>query len=278
VNYQHAFHAGNFADVHKHVVLLAILDYLKTKSSPFFVLDTHAGRGSYDLSSEAARRGGEWQQGIGKVMSRSYDLAEINHYVDAVKQYQSKSAEIQRYPGSPLLIAHSLRNQDRGHCFELNPIEAEALTMTLPGNARIAVSASDGYAALKSQLPPKENRGLVLIDPPYEVADEYTKLFDALLLAHKRWRNGIYCVWYPIKAGSTSQRFLQRMQQSGIKKILTLELNIRPPDSPLGLNGSGLMIINPPYRLDERMRVVLPFLHTALSEGGGVRVEWLVGE
>jgi 23S rRNA (adenine2030-N6)-methyltransferase len=277
VNYQHAFHAGNFADVHKHVVLLAVLEYLKTKPAPFFVLDTHAGRGFYDLSGEQASRGGEWQQGIQRLLSRSQSLSEINLYVDIVKRFRVASAH--RYPGSPVLIGESLRDSDRATMCELNQLESEALTRATRRYDRVTVSTSDGYAALKAQLPPKENRGLVLIDPPYEDSDEFSKLFDALLLAHKRWRNGIYCVWYPIKVGGGSQRFLQRMQQSGIRKQLLLELCVHPIDSPLGLNGSGLLIINPPYQLDERMQQVLPALHSMLAQDGGeTKVEWWVGE
>jgi 23S rRNA (adenine2030-N6)-methyltransferase len=279
VNYLHAFHAGNFADVHKHIVLLMLLEHLRKKPKSFFVLDTHAGRGLYDLKSAEAQRGGEWRDGVAKVIASSAKTPEIAAYSQAIQQSPSGERALRFYPGSPLLIAGQLRDNDRAVFVEQQPEEAAALKNELQGRARVSVLNQDGYAALK-QLPPKENRGLVLIDPPFEVADEFERLAKAMLFGLERWPNGMFCAWYPIKAGGAHLKFQRQLKDAGLKKLLLSEFNIKPPDSPLGLNGSGLLIANPPYQLDERMREVLPALHRVLSAdgGGNVRVEWLVGE
>ncbi|MBC7983324.1 MAG: 23S rRNA (adenine(2030)-N(6))-methyltransferase RlmJ [Candidatus Obscuribacterales bacterium] len=284
MNYSHAFHAGNFADVHKHIVLLALLEHLHKKPTPFFVLDTHAGRGVYDLTSTEAERSGEWRSGISRLLAAPIDVPEVTNYLCHVQHAQAtvatSSSTARFYPGSPLLIAGQLRNGDRAVFVEKHPLEAEALKATLHRYSHIAVLTQDGYAALKAELPPKENRGLVLIDPPYEAADEFMQLADALRMALKRWSNGTYCVWYPIKAGGAHERFLQQLRAAGIKKLLLVELSVKPADSPLGLNGSGLLIVNPPYQLDARMQAILPQLQRvlALEKVGDVRIEWLAGE
>ena len=274
MNYRHAFHAGNFADVHKHVVLLALLEHLHKKPKPFFFLDTHAGRGLYDLQSSEAARGGEWQTGIGRIRALSPPLPALEHYLALVK------SDGYLYPGSPLIATEMLRENDRAVLVEKNPDEAAALKEALGRIRHVSVLAEDGYIALKGQLPPKENRGLVLIDPPYENDTEFADVARALQIALSRWPNGIYCVWYPIKLGNAERRLHRTLVDAGIKKLLLLELNIRPGDSPLGLNGSGLLIINPPYQLDEQMLVLLPQLHHALvpEQTGGVRVHWLATE
>jgi 23S rRNA (adenine2030-N6)-methyltransferase len=279
VNYLHAFHAGNFADVHKHIVLLMLLEHLRKKPKSFFVLDTHAGRGLYDLKSDEAQRGDEWQGGVAKVVASQLNVPEITAYLQAIQRSPSGERALRFYPGSPLLIAQGLRDNDRAVFVEQQPEEAAALKNELRGRARVSVLAEDGYAAIKANLPPKENRGLVLIDPPFEVADEFERLAKALIFGLDRWPNGMFCAWYPIKADASHTRFHQQLKSSGLKKLLISEFNIKPPDSPLGLNGSGLLIANPPYQLDERMREMLPALRRVLStDGGNVRVEWLVGE
>jgi 23S rRNA (adenine2030-N6)-methyltransferase len=272
VNYRHAFHAGNFADVHKHVVLVALLTHLHKKAKPFFFLDTHAGRGLYDLQSTEARRGGEWLNGIGRL--RSKPLPELTLYLEIT------GSTAQSYPGSPLIAAEMLRENDRAVFVEKQPVEAAALRVELGRRPHVTVIDDDGYISLKAQLPPRENRGLVLIDPPFENDSEFADVTRALQMAIARWPNGMYCVWYPIKPGSAQSRMHRALVDAGLKKLLLLELNILPSDSPLGLNGSGLLIVNPPYQLDDQMRSLMPQLHSVLSpEGsGGVRVEWLAGE
>lgn len=275
MNYRHAFHAGNFADVHKHVVLLALLERLKQKPKPLFYLDTHAGRGGYDLRGEDATRGGEWREGIARLAGRPLRSADLVRYAQAT---HAADAPPTRYPGSPLLALGALRADDRAVLIEQQPAEAQALKQATQGRRNVAVICGDGYAALKSHLPPRENRGLVLIDPPYEADTEFADAERALRFGLTRWPNGVFALWYPIKAGAQSQRLNAMLQASGLRKLLRLELTVRPADSPIGLNGSGLVIANPPWKFDSEMRDTLDELHTALGDQGAARVEWLVGE
>lgn len=277
MNYRHAFHAGNFADVHKHVVLLALLERLKQKPKPLVYLDTHAGRGWYDLRAEDATRGAEWREGIARLAGRPARSADLLRYLQAT---HAAGATPTRYPGSPVLALDALRDGDRAVLVEQQPAEAQALKQSTPGKRSVAVVCGDGYAALKTYLPPRENRGLVLIDPPYEADTEFADAQQALRLGLSRWPNGVFALWYPIKAGAQAQRLNAALQASGLRKLLRLELTVRPADSPLGLNGSGLVIANPPWRFDGEIAEALAEVHDALApEGtGGSRVEWLVGE
>jgi 23S rRNA (adenine2030-N6)-methyltransferase len=275
VNYRHAFHAGNFADVHKHVVLLALLERLKQKPKPLLYLDTHAGRGSYDLRAEDATRGGEWREGIARLAGRPVRSADLLRYLQAT---HATSATPTCYPGSPLVALGALREGDRAVLVEQQPAEAQALKQATSGRRNVAIVCGDGYAALKTYLPPRENRGLVLIDPPYEADTEFADAEQALRLGLSRWPNGVFALWYPIKAGAQSQRLNAALQTSGLRKLLRLELTVRPADSPIGLNGSGLVIANPPWKFDGEIREALEELHAVLGGNGASRVDWLVGE
>ena len=275
MNYRHAFHAGNFADVHKHVVLLALLERLKQKSKPLFYLDTHAGRGGYDLRAEDATRGGEWREGIARLAGRPLRSADLLRYVQAT---HAAGAAPTHYPGSPLVALGALREGDRAVLVEQQPAEAQALKLATQGWRDVAVVCGDGYAALKTYLPPRENRGLVLIDPPYEAESELADAERALRFGLSRWPNGVFALWYPIKAGAQSQRLNAALKASGLRKLLRLELTVRPADSPIGLNGSGLVIANPPWKLDVELREALEELHAALEGKGGSTVDWLAGE
>jgi 23S rRNA (adenine2030-N6)-methyltransferase len=275
VNYRHAFHAGNFADVHKHVVLLALLERMKQKPKPLFFLDTHAGRGWYDLRAEDATRGGEWREGIARLAGRPAQSADLLRYLQATN---AAGPPPTRYPGSPLLALDALRDGDRAVLVEQQPAEAQALKQSTHGKRNVAVVCGDGYAALNTYLPPRENRGLVLIDPPYEADTEFADAERALRLGLARWPNGLFALWYPIKAGAQAQRLNAALQASGLRKLLRLELTVRPGDSPIGLNGSGLVIANPPWKFDGEIADALAEVHAALGEAGGSRVEWLVGE
>ena len=281
MNYRHAFHAGNFADVHKHVVLLALLERLQRKPKPLFYLDTHAGRGWYDLSSADATRGNEWQNGIGRLSQSGSTSADLRRYLDAVTSPEEIGAVgPRRYPGSPLLAMRALRKEDRIVLVEKQIAEAQVLEQSTRGRRGTSVVCGDGYAALKTYLPPRENRGLVLIDPPYESENEFTQVERALLLGLNRWPNGMFAVWYPIKATREVARLHASLQNSGLKKLLLVELSVRPADSPLGLNGSGLIIANPPWQFDTEIFPSLREAHAALAPdgAGGVNVRWLVGE
>lgn len=281
MNYRHAFHAGNFADVHKHIVLLALLERLKRKPKPLFYLDTHAGRGWYDLASADAMRGNEWQDGIGRVSSINRPSPDLRRYLDAVSSPEDIAGSgARRYPGSPVLAVRELRPGDRIVLVEKQITEAQALDHSTRGRRGVSVVCGDGYAALKTYLPPRENRGLVLIDPPYESENEFTQVERALHLGLGRWSNGVFALWYPVKAGRETQRLHAALQSSSLRKLLLVELSVRPADSPLGLNGSGLIIANPPWQFDAEILPSLREAHNALAPdgAGGVDVRWLVPE
>jgi 23S rRNA (adenine2030-N6)-methyltransferase len=281
MNYRHAFHAGNFADVHKHVVLLAVLARLTRKPTPLFFLDTHAGRGLYDLHSEDAARGNEWREGVGRLHEARPANPDLAAYLQAVTEASGKTArQFRQYAGSPLLALRVLRDIDRVVFVEQQPQEARALERSLPRRRGMSVIAGDGHASLKTYLPPKENRGLVFIDPPYEAEDEFAALEKALRFGLERWPNGVFAAWYPIKADGEYRRFQASLQQSGLRKLLLLDFHLKPADSPVGLNGSGMLIANPPWQLDTAMREALDELLLLLSpeKTGSVRIEWLAGE
>jgi 23S rRNA (adenine2030-N6)-methyltransferase len=281
VNYRHAFHAGNFADVHKHVVLLALLERLKRKPTPLFFLDTHAGRGRYDLHSPDATRSDEWRDGVGRLHGVDAKSPDVRNYMLAAGLPKAQAEQpVRQYSGSPVLAIEALRSGDRAVFVEQQPIEARVLEQSLPRRRNTSVVCGDGYAALKTYLPPRENRGLVLIDPPYESEREFAEVDRAMNFGLRRWPNGMFAAWYPIKAGPDWQRLHAGLKQSGLRKLLLLELSIRPADSPIGLNGSGLIVANPPWQFDVEMQAVSQELHRllALEGSGGTRIEWLVEE
>jgi 23S rRNA (adenine2030-N6)-methyltransferase len=277
VNYRHAFHAGNFADVHKHIVLLALLERLKRKPKPLFYLDTHAGRGGYELGTQDAMRGGEWREGIARLAGRPARAVDLARYLEAT---QAVAGMPTFYPGSPLVALDALREGDRAVLVEQQSAEAQALKEATHRRREVAVVCGDGYGALKAYLPPRENRGLVLIDPPYETDTEFPDVERGLRFGLERWPNGVFALWYPIKAGMQSQRLNAALQASGLRKLLRLELTVRPGDSPIGLNGSGLVIANPPWQFDTEIAPALAEAHAALAPDkvGGSRVDWLVPE
>lgn len=277
MNYRHAFHAGNHADVLKHLVLLSILDALMLKPTPFFVLDTHAGAGRYALDSEESRKTGEAAAGIERLWQQRTQRAwpaALQRYLDAV----AADVEQGHYPGSPRLIAACLRESDRLACCETQPEPASALKTLFAREPRVGVHQRDGYDALKALLPPAQKRGLVLIDPPYETQQaEFEHALDALQDALKRWSQGIYALWYPIKQGRSLRPVLRRAAQLPAKSIAHCELLIRPDDSPLRLNGSGMLLINPPWKLDHTLHPALHSLPPLLGENGAqARFEWLL--
>lgn len=272
MNYRHAFHAGNHADVVKHVVLLEILAALARKSTPYFVLDTHAGSGRYPLAAD-----GEAESGILRLAT--HDTPALSRYRDAVAAHNNDS-RLQRYPGSPLLIAGALRDDDRLACCELQPEEAAALKSLLHADPRVGVHLRDGYAALNALLPPREKRGLVLIDPPYEAQDaEFERIIDALKQGLTRWPQGVFALWYPIKRRRTLLPFFRRAAALPAKSALLIELQVFADDTPLRLNGSGMLILNPPWQLDRALPPLLAALRTALApKTGSTRLEWLKPE
>ncbi len=279
VNYRHAFHAGNFADVHKHVILIAVLDYLLQKPKPILYLDTHAGRGEYDLRSTESLRGNESQDGIGRVLDAQFNSPLLRRYQHIIREIRSSLQSKQLYPGSPLIAHSMLRDMDRRVFVEAHAEECVALRkcMRQQHEHNMTIDDGDGYHALRAYLPPKEKRGVVLIDPPYENADELAQLQQHFIATATRWPTGVYCLWYPLKAGGLVNPFYFALKDSGLTKLLQLELWLRPVDTPLGLNGSGMIIMNPPWQLDEHMRAASnELLSTLAPEGhGGMRVQWL---
>lgn len=283
MNYRHAFHAGNFADVLKHVVLIMLVEHLKKKPSPFFFLDTHAGRGRYDLSQAESQKSGEYRDGIGRLLEvRPADLPpELASYVGLVRQAAGPGrSAITAYPGSPAVVALLRRPSDRLVLVEMEAREADALRDALGRQKLVSIVEGDGYAALKAQLPPRENRGLVLIDPPYESDAEFDRVLAGLELAYERWPTGTYCVWYPVTGRAGPTRFRRDLERSGIRRVLGVTLGVRPQDAQVGMGTSGLVIVNPPWQLDARLGELLPELHRRLAPDGqgGASVEWWVPE
>ena len=260
MNYRHAYHAGNFADVVKHVVLSRIIDYLKRKDAPFRVIDTHAGIGLYDLSSDEAQKTGEWRGGVGRLAGKAFPpeiAALLDPYLGAVGLDES-AGDIRSYPGSPLIARRLLRKQDRLFAIELHPEDAGELRRLFAGDIQTRVLELDGWLALGAQLPPKERRGLVLVDPPFEEPGEFDRMADALVKAHHRWPGGIYALWYPVKNAREVAAFRDRLRQAGIARILDLRFDIRRPSPEPRLDGCGMAVVNPPYALEAEMRAVLP--------------------
>ena len=276
MNYRHAFHAGNHADVLKHVVLLAWLDALRAKEAPVFVLDTHAGRGQYALDAEGAMRTGEGQAGIGRLWG-VHGLPAVVQRLCTLVAADNPDGRLRRYPGSPRLTLAALRPQDRLAACELQTDEAEALRQALADEPRAAVHVRDGYEAVRALLPPKEKRGLVLIDPPYEAQEaEYPRVIEAVGMALARWPTSGVAVWYPIKQRRTLHGFFRDALPLAPRGLLCAELLVRPDDSPLRLNGSGMLLFHPPWKLDEALAPALPVLARLLGEQRpSHRLEWL---
>lgn len=280
MKYRHDYHAGNFADVHKHVALLALLRALHRKDKGFLYLDTHAGSGRYDLAGAATRHGAEATHGI-DLLTRATPRAEaLRHYLDAVADWRQRSDNPRAYPGSPLLAAAQLRIQDRGICCELQHSAFRMLERALADTPRLRAECADGYVQLRALLPAAERRALVLIDPPYEDnVQEFNQAADAIDMALRRQTNAVIALWYPIKDQRTLTSWLQRMGRLE-RPTLQSELWLHPRDSQVALNGSGMLIVNPPYEFDRDMSDWLPELATLLgadAEGGSAQ-QWLVHE
>jgi 23S rRNA (adenine2030-N6)-methyltransferase len=281
MNYRHAFHAGGFADVVKHIVLVRILLHLRAKPAAFRIIDTHAGAGLYDLAGEEAGRSGEWRDGIGRLATAAIGekaRALIAPYLDAVAACNG-GGRLAVYPGSPVLVRAFLRPQDRQIACELEPNAAAALARQLRRDPRCKVVAIDGWTALNAYVPPKERRGLIFIDPPFEDAGDFPRLAHGLTAAHRKWPSGIYLLWYPIKERTAPDTLARRLRQSGMGKILRAELGVAVPRGATRLGACGLLVVNPPWTLAGELQIVLPELAAALAgAGGGHRVDWLAGE
>lgn len=279
MNYRHAFHAGNHADVLKHVSLLALSESLMQKPAPMFFWDVHAGAGVYDLAGEEATKTGESDAGVAKVKAESTEL--LQHYVSAIAACRAQFGA-DAYPGSPWLIQHGLREGDRLVCTELHPEVAPLLRTAMKGDRRVAIHQADGYGQVRALLPPKDgetrlNRGIVLLDPPYEAQlAEFAAAFNMLTEALQRWAQGTYVLWYPIKRRRDLARIYRDAAALPAKSLLSIELLVREDDSPLRMNGSGLFIWNAPFQFGAKIESSLQALCTQMADGeASAHCEWL---
>lgn len=279
MNYLHGFHAGNHADVLKHCVLLYLMNRLKSKDKAFFVLDTHAGRGQYLLQGEQAKKTGEAQEGIFKLITLKKLPDPLHFYLKQVERVNPVGSLL-NYPGSPVLIAQQLREQDRLICYESQKPEYDLLRQTFKNDQNVKTELGDGYQALKALLPPSERRGLVLIDPPYEAQEqEFQQILNSLQEALLRWPTGQFAIWYPIKQRRSLIGFFRNVAQLPMKSALVLELLVRKDNSPLRMNGSGMLIINPPYQMDTDLNTSMSKLVELLNDGDGShRITWIKTE
>lgn len=269
MNYRHSYHAGSFTDVFKHVILTALITSISRKDTPFCYIDTHAGTGYYDLFSNAAKKTGEYKGGIEKIIQQENPPALVKRYLDCVHKINnqltaSTFASLQYYPGSPMLARLLLRPHDRIIACELHREDYELLRTAFAGDKQVATHHMDGFLGLKAFLPPRERRGIVLIDPPYEDPDEFTHIAQSMPIAIKRWNTGIYAIWYPVKDKGAVTRFYRVLREKIELPIYSIELNIYP-DLPNHLNGNGVAIINPPWQFDQSINELLPWLWKALT-------------
>ncbi|MBJ7222170.1 MULTISPECIES: 23S rRNA (adenine(2030)-N(6))-methyltransferase RlmJ [unclassified Brenneria] len=279
LSYRHSFHAGNHADVVKHTVQSLIITALKEKEKPFLYLDTHAGAGRYQLSGEHAERTGEYLDGIAKIWQRDDIPVELEPYMQAVRTYNHND-RLRYYPGSPLIARQLLREQDKIHLTELHPSDFPLLRNEFQKDARAKVLRDDGYQQLKSQLPPLSRRGFVLIDPPYELKTDYQAVVKGIHEGHRRFATGVFTLWYPVVLRQQIKRLLKDLEATGIRNILQIELAVLPDSDRHGMTASGMLVINPPWKLKAQMESVLPWLHNVLVPAGTghVRVEQIVPE
>ncbi len=282
MNYRHAFHAGGFTDVVKHLIVSRIVAYLTLKPGAFRVIDTHAGIGRYDLTSEEAQRSPEWQDGIKRLLDHGLPgAAEMlaAPYLEVLHDLNPKGG-LSASPGSPLLVRSLFRRQDRLSAIELHPEDVMSLGALFAGDVQVRVIHLDGWLALGAHVPPKENRGLVLVDPPFEEEGEWQRLVEGLVKAHRRWPGGIYALWYPLKDPREVDGFAAALKSTAIPKVLRAELTIRNPSTPPRLFGTGMIVVNPPYTLEAELKVLLPALAEVLADAdrGRWKVDWIRGE
>ncbi|HDR1026389.1 23S rRNA (adenine(2030)-N(6))-methyltransferase RlmJ [Pasteurella multocida] len=280
LSYRHSFHAGNHADVLKHLVLMLIIENLQQKEKGFYYLDTHAGVGRYRLFSEEAEKTAEFEQGIARLWQRDDLPEEVARYIELIKQVNYGGKALRYYAGSPLIAAKMLRPQDRALLTELHPSDYPLLRNNFKEFDNVTTKRDNGFQQLKATLPPKERRGLVLIDPPYELKEDYDLVVNAIEEGYKRFATGIYAIWYPVVLRQQTKRILKGLEKTGIRKILQIELAVRPDSDQRGMTASGMIVINPPWTLTQQMQNILPYLTNVLvPEGtGSWTVKWITPE
>jgi 23S rRNA (adenine2030-N6)-methyltransferase len=279
LSYRHLFHAGNFADVFKHALLTRLLIALASKEKPFCYLDTHAGTGRYDLTHAWARKAREYENGIGRIWKATDAPALLRPYLDAVRDLNADGV-LRAYPGSPLVARRLMRPADRMILVELNKTDHAELACVFEREKHVAVRLMDAWQALKAYLPPPERRGLVLIDSSFDRAHELHRIVVALKEAHARWSTGIYAVWYPMMEERSMRDFHAQVVRSGIRKVMRLELMVRPRDESTFIPGCGMLVVNPPWHFEDEAKSILPWLarRLAIGDAGSARVDWVVPE
>lgn len=279
LSYRHSFHAGNHADVLKHTVQSLIIESLKEKDKPFLYLDTHAGAGRYQLSGEHAERTGEYLEGIARIWQRDDIPEELAAYMSVVGHF-NRNENLRYYPGSPLIARQLLREEDKLQLTELHPSDFPLLRSEFQKDDRTRVSRADGYQQLKAQLPPLSRRGFILMDPPYELKTDYQDVVKGIQEGYKRFATGTYALWYPVVMRQQIKKMLRDLEATGIRRVLQIELGVRPDSDQRGMTASGMIVINPPWKLEQQMKNVLPWLLKVLvpSGTGHTTVKWVVPE
>lgn len=278
LSYRHLFHAGNFADVFKHILLTRLIVSMNKKDKPYFYLDTHAGIGRYDLSHPWAQKGREYESGIKKLWERTDTPVAMKPYMDIVHA-DNPDGHPRFYPGSPRIVRQLIRPIDRMILTELNKTDCAALYDLFEHDRKVNIKLMDGYQSLKAHLPPPERRGLVLIDSSFDRSREFSRIAKALQEAHAKWSTGTYAIWYPLMAPGVIRGFEREIEEAGIRKVLQFELKILPDDAST-IPGCGMLIVNPPWKFDTEMRTLLRWVWSVLNvnNAGGLKVHWLVGE
>ena len=271
LSYRHAFHAGNFADVFKHVILVQVLDYLVQKDAPLFYLDTHAGAGGYRLDASQAEQTGEYRQGIGLLWQQAGLPAALEAYLELVRSFNT-DGELRTYPGSPRLAARLLRKQDRLELCELHGSDHALLVAAFRGDSRVRCHAGDGFRLGMARLPPNERRGLVFIDPSYEIKDDYARVVDAMLKMHRRFATGVYALWYPLVDRRLTESLKSRMAETGLRDVLNMQLVRDVDPGRSGMRGCGMFVVNPPWTLKAAIEPVLDELARLFAGPRGASV------
>ncbi|MCF1427080.1 MAG: 23S rRNA (adenine(2030)-N(6))-methyltransferase RlmJ [Shewanella sp.] len=279
LSYRHGYHAGNYADVLKHTMLLQAIKLLQKKSKPYVYIDTHAGAGGYSLQDDFAQKTGEYLEGVAKIWQQTDLPKPLLEYVEAVNAFNTGSDELDYYPGSPGFVDMTLREKDRMVLHELHSTDYQTLTQVFAGGRQVKVLHKDGLAGLIAAVPPMERRGLILIDPSYEIKSDYLDVADGVIDACRRFATGIYMIWYPVVDRERTEAMFDRLKASGIRRQLRIEQAISADTNEKGMTAAGLWVINPPWQLDEQAKATLDYLHGKFNRGTGfTRVEWEVGE
>lgn len=279
LSYRHSFHAGNFADVLKHTVQSLIIEALKQKPKPFVYFDTHSAAGRYDLNDTKSEKTGEYKEGIGRLWGRE-DIPDLMQpYIDAVEAI-NPDGDLNYYPGSPLVAKYLIGNANRLELTELHPTDLELLQQEFAGDRKVRIQKLDGYKGLKAGLPPAQRRALVLIDPPYELKNEHSDAIVGIKESHRRFATGIYSLWYPMVSRAQVERFCEKFADQGIRNILRIELCVKEDSDGYGMTGSGMIVVNPPWKLVQQMEQLLPWLTKLLAQDTHAKftLEWLVEE